>query len=282
MSEIDTEQLRKTELDILDAIDCFCKENGIKYWLDKGTLLGAVRHKGYIPWDDDIDIGLLREDYDKFAESFKTDGRFKFISLSNEPNIYCPYGKVVDTSTLLVEDNKYLLSVNIDVIVYDKAPGDKPLCDKMFDTRDRLRTLWSLRNQDNGSLPHGVTGIIKKLRRAVLRLKPAVYYLKKMVGNAKKFSDKKTNKVGNFLEYGRCVVDSSVFSETIPASFEGRTYPIPKGYDKLLTAYYGDYMKPPEKAKQVTHHSFVAYKTEDKNEIETKNLCVFEYVKDLI
>jgi len=282
MAQIDVDQLRKIQLDILDSIDAFCKENGIKYWLDKGTLLGAVRHKGYIPWDDDIDIGLLREDYDKFADTFGTDGRFKFISLSNEPNIYCPYGKVVDTSTLLVEDNKYLLSVNIDVNAYDKAPGDKPLCDKMFDTRDRLRTLWSLRNQDNGSLPHGVTGIIKKLRRAILRLNPAVYYLKKMVGNAKKFSDKKTNKVGNFLEYGRCVVEASVFSETIPASFEGRTYPIPKGYDKLLTAYYGDYMKPPEKAKQVTHHSFVAYKTEDKNEIETKNLCVFEYVKDLI
>lgn len=282
MSEIDVEQLRKVQLDILDAIDCFCKENSIKYWLDKGTLLGAVRHKGYIPWDDDIDIGLLREDYEKFAESFKTDGRFKFISLSNEPNIYCPYGKVVDTSTLLVEDNKYLLSVNIDVNAYDKAPGDKPLCDKMFDTRDRLRTLWNLRNEDNGSLPLGVKGFIKKLRRAVLRLKPADYYLKKMIENAERYSTAKTSKVGNFLEYGRCVVESSVFDETIPASFEDRTYPIPKGYDELLTAYYGDYMKPPEKAKQVTHHNFVAYKTEDKKEIDIKNLRVFEYVKDLI
>ena len=68
MKEIDLKELRKIQIEILDDINTFCKKNKINYWIDCGTLLGAVRHSGYIPWDDDIDIGMLREDYDKFLK----------------------------------------------------------------------------------------------------------------------------------------------------------------------------------------------------------------------
>ena len=66
MKQVTGEQLKKIQLEILDVVTQFCDANGIRYWLDSGTLLGAIRHKGYIPWDDDVDLGMLREDYERF------------------------------------------------------------------------------------------------------------------------------------------------------------------------------------------------------------------------
>ena len=73
MREIGVNELKLIQLEILDVVAKFCEERGINYWLNAGTLLGAVRHKGYIPWDDDIDLGMLRPDYDRFISEF--DGR---------------------------------------------------------------------------------------------------------------------------------------------------------------------------------------------------------------
>ena len=70
MKQITLEELKRIQLSILDRVAEFCEKNAINYWLDCGTLLGAVRHKGYIPWDDDIDIGMLRPDYDRFLKTF--------------------------------------------------------------------------------------------------------------------------------------------------------------------------------------------------------------------
>ena len=68
MREILLDELKKTQIEILDVVDTFCRENNINYWLDSGTLLGAIRHGGYIPWDDDIDMVMFRDDYDKLVK----------------------------------------------------------------------------------------------------------------------------------------------------------------------------------------------------------------------
>ena len=105
MKRIDVEELKKIQVGILDYFDAFCKKNSIHYWLDYGTLLGAIRHKGFIPWDDDVDITMLREDYEKAAQIFNKQGcsRYVFQTPSNFKDACYPFGKLIDTSTILYE-----------------------------------------------------------------------------------------------------------------------------------------------------------------------------------
>ena len=105
--KLQIEEVKQIQLGILDVVADFCDQNQIQYWIDSGTLLGAIRHKGYIPWDDDIDVGMLREDYDRFTKLFnEKNDRFQFCCIENSPEFFVPHGKVTDTSTVLYEPNE--------------------------------------------------------------------------------------------------------------------------------------------------------------------------------
>ena len=94
MRLVDLNELRNIQIEILQYIDDYCRKNNINYWLDAGTLLGAIRHKGYIPWDDDIDIGMLRSDYEKFVELFSQDeSRYQCCTIENTPKHYYGFAK---------------------------------------------------------------------------------------------------------------------------------------------------------------------------------------------
>lgn len=260
---IDTPELKEIQLNILREVDAFCKLNDINYWLDCGTLLGAVRHKGYIPWDDDIDIGMLRPDFDRFLRLFNDySSRYKAYSNENKKDFYYPYGKVLDLTTELYEpDEKGLkLSVNIDVFVYDNVPDSDKKVKKMYKRRDFFRTLNIIRN----------TGITSRrvLRRFIIttikcliKLFPSNFFVKKMIKNSKKYMDKNTKRIGDFTSYSEITVDKSVFRDFIDVEFEGNKYPAPIDYDIWLTTFYGNYMKLPPLEERRSHHKFIAYKT---------------------
>ncbi len=263
MRRLTTEEVKKIQIEILDVVAAFCEENNINYWLDSGTLLGAVRHKGYIPWDDDIDIGMLRPDYDKFAELFnKSNDRYRFVDIDNTPDFYVAFGKVIDTKTVLYEPDKNgdKLAVNIDIFIYDNAPDDDNIVKKMYDRRDRLAfmSLFSRGNQII-STDTFIRRIIKKATHICFVFVSSANCVKKISENSQKYSKEKTKRVGNFTAVTRIASDKKIFSSFVDVDFEGKKYNAPVGYDEWLTDFYGDYMQLPPKEKQVTHHQYEAY-----------------------
>ena len=262
--EIDLKELRKIQLDILDNINTFCKKNKINYWIDCGTLLGAVRHAGYIPWDDDIDIGMLRSDYDKFLALFnKKNTRYKLMAQELNEDYYFQFGKVVDTKTILYEPDEETGikgSVYVDVFVYDNAPDDDNKLKEMYDKRDYYNKFRIAQLFPNN---YDKTSFIKRIERffikIYLKFLPKNYYNKKCIENSKRYINEKTKRVGNFTSAKRIACDKKIFDSFVELTFEKKKYPAPIGYNEWLTAFYGDYMKLPPKEKQVSEHVFKAY-----------------------
>lgn len=264
MENIDIYKLKEIQLNILKEFANFCEENDINYWLDSGTLIGAVRHKGYIPWDDDIDVGMLRPDYDKFAQIYnenRKNTRYIFKSYEIDNDFSFPHGKMLDTKTVLNEPD-IKMSVNIDVFVYDNAPDNNKEVYKMYKRRDIYRKLHSaqiLKHKPKGNIIRRVIGYILHY---VLRNFEKNYFCKKMVNNSKKYANDKTLRVGNFTSFTKFTCDKKVFDSFIDGEFEGCIFKIPVGYDEWLTEYYGDYMTLPPLEKRVSHHEFKAYMLE--------------------
>jgi len=267
MKEITINELKKIQLDILDDIDDFCKKNKINYWLDYGTLLGAIRHSGYIPWDDDIDIGMLRDDYDKFIKTYQSN-KYKLLSCENNNDYYFPFAKVIDNNTILYEpDEKGIkIGVYIDIFVHDKASNNSLENTNNYNKRDlynklRIAQLFP-NNYDKKNIKKRIMRFFLKI---YLKFLPKNYYTKKISENSKRFINQDTQKIADFIAPYRLVVNKDIFKKFINVKFEKKNYPAPIGYDEYLQTIYGNYMKLPPKEKRISNHTFKAYyKNNDK------------------
>ncbi len=277
LRELNKDEVCALQVGILDAVALFCEKHQIHYWIDSGTLLGAVRHGGYIPWDDDIDVGMLRPDFIRFMNSFNAENaRFQLICREMDENCVYPYGKVLDTHTVLYEPDEQGIKtcVNIDIFIYDNAPDDDAACEKMFQKRDRYNLLNTLRNKMIGT--HGFfKDIIKTCGYWGTRPFSRGYFTQKLVTNSERYMDQTTEKVGNFLGYTKFTCSRNVFDSFVPISFEGKEYAAPVGYDQWLTALYGNYMELPPVEKRVSHHMYKAFIEEKAEKILT--FGVFDY-----
>lgn len=262
MRRIYGQELKKVQLEILDVVADFCEKNNISYFLNAGTLLGSIRHKGYIPWDDDIDLGMMRPDYDRFMALFnQSNMRYKFYSIENNPDFYYPFGKVLDTDTVLYEPDKdgTKLAINIDIFVYDNVPDNDKTLLKMYKRRDNLRYLHTLRTANHQ--PHGniVRRFCVRCMRKLLSIFPENYFVKKMMDNSKKYNKQDLETIGDFTGYSRLICGKSILCDVIDGEFENKTYKIPAGYDLWLKMVYGDYMQLPPEEERCSHHTFEAY-----------------------
>ena len=268
MRQLTLDEAKKIEIEILDVVAQFCEERGINYFLDSGTLLGAVRHKGFIPWDDDIDVGMLRCDYDRFMDIFNNDAtgeRYVFKSIETNSEYPFAFGKVLDTNTVLYEpDEKGIKhSVNIDIFPYDNAPDDSLRLKFMYFCRDIYK---SLRLMQLGFLkPNG--SFIKRffivLVTHIARLFPQNFFTKRILANAKRYSYKKCSCIGDFTSTSYVKCSKSIFSDFVKLTFEGKTYNAPRKFDVWLKKIYGDYMKLPPENERKSNHYYVAYIDDD-------------------
>lgn len=262
MREVSLDELRRIQMEILDVVSEFCAEHNIDYWLDGGTLIGAIRHGGYIPWDDDIDLGMLRPDFEKFIREFNGyNNRYIVKCGETDPDFTYPYAKVLDTKTVLYEPDESgnKLCINIDVFVYDNAPDDEGEIQKMFRRRDLYRNLNDTRTIYLNTLEGARRPLLSKAKRIVLCMFPRNFFCKREIANATKYNHIETKKIGNFVGWIRLTCDKRVFNSFIDHAFEGKKFKIPVGYDEWLTILYGDYMQLPPVEQRVSHHLFKAY-----------------------
>lgn len=252
-------QIKQLQLNILHEIHSFCKTNKIKYSLAYGSLLGAIRHQGYIPWDDDIDIWMPREDYLKFMSSFRST-RYKQIFKFENSMILLPYGKVYDSDTLLIENVNYSISngVFVDIFPLDKKPQSNYRNLKMSMKRlFQIKRIKEIRISNTRALTRNLLLILLKVVTFPIRYKTIIKSI-----NSKLPITLYEEDAGlvDYNEYDKeLVFNRDSFDSLIEVRFENQYFLAISNYDEILRLCYGDYMTLPPKEMQITHHDYIAY-----------------------
>lgn len=259
--KLDIEEIRSIEIDILKKVAEFCDDNSISYFLCAGTMLGAVRHKGFIPWDDDIDIMMPRPDYDKFIKLFDING-LRALNYVAYPKYKYPFIKVEDLNTILIEkehDNKYNFGVNIDVFPIDGFPNNDEEVRKHIDTLNFYRMLLSFKLSSKINNNNIIKKIVVYMVKCIYSTK---YINRKITEVALRYPFGKT-KLSGLAVWGyklNEVCPTNIYNKKIDVEFEGHIFKSVADYDTYLTTIYGDYMELPPEEERVSNHNFVAYR----------------------
>lgn len=257
MNYLTLQEIQSELTNMLKYLTDLLEDNGINYFVSSGTCLGAIRHGGFIPWDNDIDIFMFREDYEKFL-ALKLDAPFYILSPKNEDVVF-PFAKFCNSDYALTENvirgkySKYNLF--IDVFPLDYLPEDKKERAKV------LRRKQKLKNEILLAYFKGAT-FIKKIVKNVY----SFFYTRNRLAELKQKLDKlgcpeKTSHIMD-LSWGLTPLRTEFFEGFEYKDFDGVKVRVPIKWHEYLTCIYGDYMKLPPESKRYSHDLNV-YKTKD-------------------
>lgn len=268
-SEDELKKIQSIQLKCLKEIVSVCDAEGIEYFLIGGSALGAIRHNGYIPWDDDIDIAMPRQDYMRFLEiaEAKLSSCYHIQSPYNEK--HCPYyySKIrIDNTVFMEYCNRNLPihhGVYVDVFPYDNVPDNEDLNIKQFDRCQQLTRKFANRQiPDVCSKPSGLIGTIRAIVRRF------VYYIYSFTSYEKliKQLDEEFTRYNNTdtramacLNFPKRKAEYALKSDIYPLvkhKFEDTEFNIPRNYDAYLTSHYGNYNELPPKEQRYGHKPY--------------------------
>lgn len=256
MNKEELREYQLAQLELLDITDKICKENGLKYYLIGGTLLGAIRHKGFIPWDADIDIAMPREDYDAFLKYWAENPseRFFYEHYSTEKNHLSPHAilKIKNTKVVMKDMiSKYkpkFDGIYMDVFPLDNPPELKEQQEQQANKIKKIKRIVELKSGYEYNSNSAVKKIAKKIIQIAL-LPVSFTYLNKKVDNCmKKYSLPDGNylvSMASHYSYWKQLMPKEIYGEPTRVTFEDRSYNAPAKTDEYLTRIYNDYMKLP-------------------------------------
>ena len=264
-------EVQKRELSVYNEVAKICDKHGLKYFAIGGTCIGAIRHKGFIPWDDDIDIALPRQDYEKLRTDYYKDlpGYLQVLDCDNSRQHLYLFFKIHDSRTTFVEryaqnSPERYTGAFVDIMPIDGLPNDAVVRNKIIKKLMRLDKANDRHRPVPLSAYNGsFSGPAKWLLRKMFSLFHEYNYYSsrvKEIGESYNFSTSEkcifTWRAGSSdLSIERIVFDRSLFDDLIDVPFEDSLMRIPKEYDKYLKQDFGDYMKLPPKEQQQTHHN---------------------------
>lgn len=252
LREMDRGEIRGVQLEILEHVKTVCKENNIMYYLGAGSCLGAVRHKGYIPWDDDIDINLPYPDYIRLLEALKEEERYKTISLYDYEN-ELPYffTRIEDTKTVMKNwEYPFLITSGVTIDVFP-----------IFGLPDRQRDVMSFYDRIRKLNAQLIESYIINCNPDEKELQHREELVREICNMMGKYDYDESENIGYVLSKNgeRDIMKRRIYHEAVEMDFEGHKFNVMSGYDEYLTALYGEYMKMPSDKEQRTTHSFRAF-----------------------
>lgn len=270
--ELTIQEMQAVSLEVLKVISEICEEQGFRYSLIYGTLIGAVRHHGYIPWDDDVDIMMPRPDYDKFLKYFQAHAS-EYPHLRAFNRDACkeyPYmiTRISDDRYWIDMENEkpYGMGIFVDIYPYDGLGNTKEEAVRYGMKGDRLSSLCYQSTRMHFAI-ETTTSVVRKA------IKYPVYLMSKLIG--KEFFQRRLESLARKRNYDEsqyigCVVwlsggerdifERRWFDETIMVPYEKYEFRIPKYYDEVLRHTYGDYMKLPPESERIGHHYYKGYR----------------------
>jgi len=266
LKKITIQELRDIQIQILNIVDKYCIEHNIKYFLCYGSLLGAVRHQGYIPWDDDIDIAMPRKDYNRFIKGFNTySDLYQIYTEENSEGFCFPFSKVTFENSLMKEDfdNCQSIGINIDIFPIDSVSNNPYKVKATMRYIQYLRYIIDIKRIAIDPQRSYLKNMLLYTGKILLKFLNSNTIAKKITKIAKKYENNSNSTYAGILVWGygkREIVDIKVFDEAIYAKFVNQNYPIPQRYHEWLSSTYGDYLKLPPEEDRVTHHKFEAYR----------------------
>ena len=262
----DIREIQQMELGIMEYIHEVCQKIGVKYFLAYGSLIGAVRHKGFIPWDDDMDICMLREDYEKLQDYLiaNPDERYEVMSYKNNLNYVYPFMKVQDNQTYLLEEDVRIdsnMGIYVDIFPVDGYEDDSVFKDKMTRLiKKRQLSCYTFK---------GITNTKSLLNSLIRYISVIIFYFTNTnkyirgideLAKSRKVDDYELVDYLIYKDMNKPVWKREWLNQTITGVFEGKEFMIPKNYHEILTSDYGDYMQLPPVELRFSHHDFQLWK----------------------
>ena len=258
-SNYDIRQLQQKIIGNLEALDRVCREHGLRYYLWAGTLLGAVRHKGFIPWDDDIDVAMPRPDYEQLMAHSEEwlSHPYRVIAPETDSKYPYPFAKVEDVTTTVQErpDFHYLEGVYVDVFPIDGFPADEGEQRRHYGRWKLWRHLLFMRCRDPFKHGHGPRSWFPWLIHKVFSLS---YLQRKVKRYMTRYDFEQSPYMVAYDDNGiDAIFPKHILGVAKEYDFEGRHFPGVEHADEYLTINFGsDYMQLPPEEKRVQHHFY--------------------------